>query len=191
MRKQLERSGYRTWARSYPAYRYTIDEAADYLRERIQGELPPGPLVAVTHSLGGIVARRLAHELPWEAMVMLAPPNRGSGLAAAVKARRMLKALAGPAGAQLASPPEWPAPACPFGVIAGTRPGPTEQGHVWLGRRLGVFGPGEQHDGTIKVDETHHPAMTSFATVHAGHNFMMDNPQAHALVLRFLRDKTF
>lgn len=190
LRRRVEAAGYPTWAKTWPGRASTAD-AATWLLQRIHGDVGPGPLIGVTHSLGGIIARRLADALPWEALVMMAPPNRGSRLARVVQRHHLGGLFVGPAAAELARPDGWPDPPAPFAVIAGTRPGRAEAAHLWLGRRLGAFGRDQAHDGVIAVDETHHPGAAAFATVHSGHNFLMDDPAVHALVLRFLKDRRF
>lgn len=172
----------------------TTGRAAAWLRERILAEVGPGPIYGITHSLGGIIARHLADSLPWEALVMLAPPNSGSRLARAASRGPILDLFCGPAGRELSSellPLDWPAPPKPFGVIAGTRPSLSERAHTAMARLTGAFSATDRHDGAIAVDETVHPEMADFTTVDAGHNFMMDNPEVHMLVLRFLRQHTF
>ncbi len=193
LRRRVEAAGYRTWACTYPSMRMSTERSAAWVRDRILAEVAPGPVIGVTHSLGAVIARRLSDSLPWDGLVMLAPPNAGCRLARAVKDRGglALSLFAGPAGHELADPVELPDPKCPFGVIAGTRPGLAERAHVWVGKRLGVFGPAVLHDGTICVDETRHEHMDAFATVHAGHTFLMDDPTAQSLILRFLKRRTF
>jgi len=145
----------------------------------------------VTHSLGGIVVRQLAAHFSWEGLVMLAPPNQGSRLARAVAEKGLKPLLCGPAGRELASEGLWPSPPSPFAVVAGTRPQVADSAHSWLGRRLGVFGADVPHDGTVCVDETRLPGMADFATVPAGHHFLMDDPRVEHLVLSFLRHGRF
>lgn len=191
LRKRLEREGYRTWSARYPSMRMSVGQAARHVGEQVRAEVGPGPISGVTHSLGGVVARLLADELPWQRLVMLAPPNRGSSLAGAMKKTRMLWLFGGRAGYDLAGGARWPDPPKPFGVIAGTRPTALEKPQSWMGRRLGAFPAGEAHDGTISVRETRHPEMQDFATVPAGHTLMMDHPRTHDLVVRFLNNGDF
>ncbi len=193
LRRQVERAGYRTWARTYPSMRMNTEKSAEWVRDRILADCPPGPLIGITHSMGAIIARRLSASLPWDGVVMLAPPNKGCRLARAVKNRGnlALSLFAGPAGHELAEPGDWPDPPGPCGVIAGTKPGLPERAHVWAGRRLGVFSDDVQHDGTVCVDETRHESMSAFATVHAGHTFLMDDAATQSLVVRFLNRREF
>jgi pimeloyl-ACP methyl ester carboxylesterase len=186
LRNKLEQRGFATWARSYPSHRLTPQQAASHLRQRLHAELPPGPVVGVTHSLGGIVARFLGDTIHWDSLVMVAPPNQGSRLARAAEAHKVTRLFTGPSGRALAQPDNWPSPPARFAVIAGTQPGPTEQAHAWFGRRSGAFGPRDKHDGVVHVDEARHPEADAFATVQAGHNFLMDNKDVQAMILSWL-----
>ena len=76
----------------------------------------------VGHSLGGILTRAyLAGTRPENLgrVVMLAPPNRGSQLAAGLTGNAVFRWYYGPAGAELADGAHWPAPPGAFAVIAG------------------------------------------------------------------------
>jgi pimeloyl-ACP methyl ester carboxylesterase len=181
--RRLEAAGYPTWARSYPSRRTTIAGAAAALTEQIVAELGDRPLAAVTHSMGGVIVRHM-HDprLAWTRIVMLAPPNRGSRLAAALAGRPLYRWFYGPAGAELADPDAWPPPPAPVAVIAGTRARHPANPTSWVsGRALD-----EPSDGTVAVAETRLPEMLAFATVDATHTWIMRHPAAQALVLELL-----
>lgn len=187
--RALEAAGFETWARSYPSTRMSIAAAAAALTEQIVAELGDRPLVAVTHSLGGVLVRHM-HDprLRWQRIAMLAPPNQGSRLAADLAARKLFGWFYGPAGRELADPGAWPAPPAPFAVIAGTRARSPGNPTSWISARS--FGD-RASDGTVAVEETRLDGMAGFATVDATHTWIMRHPQAQARVLEFLRDGRF
>lgn len=188
LRRHLERAGFATWAPSYPSRRATIAELADELTLRIRDELD-GDLAAVTHSLGGLLVRHMARGLPWRGVVMLAPPNRGSRLALAFRDHPLYRWFYGPAGGEIAEPPEpdgWPAPPRPFAVIAGTRGDSPANPARWLRKARAALPPEVPSDGTVAVEETRLDGMADFATVDATHTWIVNHREARKLVVRFL-----
>jgi triacylglycerol lipase len=128
----------------------------------------------VTHSLGGILVRFM-HDprLRWRRIVMLAPPNQGSALAAGLATQPLFRWFYGPAGLDLADGSAWPPPPAPFAVIAGNRRRSLGNPVSWtLGRR---FGADEPNDG-----------MAAFAELDATHTWIMDHPDVARLVCDFL-----
>jgi pimeloyl-ACP methyl ester carboxylesterase len=190
--RSLAARGYPVWARSYPSQRDTIEDNARAIVEQLSGELPGEPLVLVTHSLGGILARFIAGPLGEQAgldvqrILMLAPPNRGSRLARRFGHLGLFKRTHGPAGQELgAEDPAWPLPRAPVAVIAGTRPvGMNPIG--WMSSVSGLIQEHEPSDGTVLVEETRLPGMVDFATVAASHTFIMNNPEVREMIYRFV-----
>jgi alpha-beta hydrolase superfamily lysophospholipase len=83
--RRLEAAGLETWSRTYPSRRSGIADAARTVADWIAEAAGDRPLHAVTHSLGGILIRHMGDgRLDWRRIVMLAPPNQGSALAAAL-----------------------------------------------------------------------------------------------------------
>lgn len=189
MRRHVAACGFPTWAKSYPSRRMPIADLAASLAERIALELPGRELMAVTHSMGGIVLRHMADRLPWCRAVMIAPPNLGSRTALALRDHPLFRWFYGPAGAELGDGASWPSPSWPFGVIAGTRSlgNPVSL----LTRSLALFSPEEPHDGTVAVAETRLPAMADFLAVDASHSLILRHPEARAAVVRFLQHGYF
>lgn len=198
----LQAAGFKdTRSYDYPSTSLPIDKLARRLASRIRQDWKDRPLHAVTHSLGGIVLRHMRDDrIRWRRIVMLAPPNAGSEVAAALANGGPFTAAAfklafGPAGGGLAGASgatgkPWPFPPAPFGIIAGTRKrdakNPTS---VLVSHR--VFGDDVEHDGTVAVHETKLDGSAAFITIDASHTTIMDEPAVHRLVAGFLRRGVF
>jgi triacylglycerol lipase len=182
----LEAGGFQTWATTYPSRKLSIADAAHAVADELAAAAAGRPLYAVTHSLGGILIRHMGDpRLDWRRIVMLAPPSQGSALAAALADNPLYRWLYGPAGVELRDGSAWPPPPAPFAVIAGTRRLAIGNPTSWtLGLRLGA---GRPHDGTVAADEARLPGMSAYAEIDATHTWIMNHPDAHALVLAFLR----
>ncbi len=186
----LRKRGFDTWSQTYPSRRHSIAYLASALTDQLVEVAGTRPLSAVTHSMGGIIVRHLQDpRLRWSRIVMLAPPNQGSRLAAGLVRNPLFRWFYGPAGAELADATAWPQPPAPFGVIAGTRSLTLTNPTSWtMGRR---FAAGVQNDGTVAVDETKLPGMTAFAEVDATHTWIMDAQEARRLTLAYLQNGRF
>ena len=191
LRQHIEQLGYATWSRSYPSRRAKIQDLAAELAGRIRADLGDAPLVGVTHSMGGILVRYMRDLLPWRGVVMLAPPNRGSLVAAELARRRLYRWYLGPAGRDLAEGDGFPAPPRPFAVIAGTRGASLGNLPSWFIAGMRLFPRGAALDGTVLVSETRLEGMVGFAEVDASHTFLMNHPEARSLVARFLAERRF
>jgi pimeloyl-ACP methyl ester carboxylesterase len=186
----LRARGYETLSRTYPSRRQTIAALATDVAAWIVEHARERPVCAVTHSMGGIIVRHL-HDprIHWQRIVMLAPPNQGSRLAATLVENPVFRWFYGPAGAELADGSRWPAPPAPFAVIAGTRGRSLANPTSWtVGRR---FDPGIIHDGTVAVEETRLDGMAAFAVVDATHTWIMNDPNVHRLVAAYLAHGSF
>jgi len=176
--QRLESLGWNTRRIGYPSLTRPIERLAEHVAERLAGET--GRLHFVTHSLGGLVLRRLLHtQRPANLgrVVMLAPPNRGSRLAR--RFSRMGRVV--PAVRQLALPVEdldrllGPVDFEVL-VIAGSRAaGPMR----WLTRTA--------NDGLVSVDETFATGRDDALIVPRGHTFIMDSPEVLEALDQFLR----
>ncbi len=186
----LRGNGFETWSQTYPSRRHSIGYLASALTEQLVERAGERPLCAVTHSMGGIIVRHLRDpRLRWSRIVMLAPPNQGSRLAAGLVRNPLFHWFYGPAGRELADASAWPAPPAPFAVIAGTRSLALGNPTSWtFGRR---FPHGVRNDGTVAVDETKLPGMTAFAEVDATHTWIMNAQEARRLILAFLQNGRF
>ena len=191
----LERDGHTVIVRGYPSQRLPIARNAEDIAVELANSFGDRPLVFVTHSLGGVIARFIAgplaerFELKVQGIVMLAPPNSGSRLAQRLGKLKLFQRLYGPAGQELRSAEQasFPSPPVPIAVIAGT----TARGMNpvgWLSRAIGLIAADEPSDGTVLVEETRIDGMVDFATVAASHTFIMDHPEVHTMVRHFIRE---
>lgn len=188
--RELRAHGFETWSQTYPSRRHSIGYLASALAEELVEYAAGQPLHAVTHSMGGIIVRHLRDpRLQWSRVVMLAPPNRGSRLAAGLVRNPLFRYFYGPAGAELADCSAWPPPPVPPAVIAGTRSLALSNVTSWtVGRRFPI---GVKNDGTVAVEETKLDDMAEFAEVDATHTWIMNSPHVWQLVLNYLRDGRF
>lgn len=186
----LRQHGFETWSRTYPSRQHSISYLASALAEELVDVAGERPLCAVTHSMGGIVVRHL-HDprLHWSRIVMLAPPNQGSKLAAGFAGNPLFRWFYGPAGCELADATPWPPPPAPFAVIAGTRSLALTNVTSWTAGRL--FPAGVRNDGTVTVDETKLGEMAAFREVDATHTWIMNAPEVKRLVVEYLREGAF
>ncbi len=186
----LRTHGFETFSRTYPSRRHSIDYLAGEVADWITEHAGNRPVHAVTHSMGGVIVRHL-HDprIQWGRIVMLAPPNRGSQLAAGLVRNPVFRWYYGPAGAELANGETWPPPPAPFAVIAGTRSRAISNVTSWtVGRR---FSPQTANDGTVAVAETKLDGMSAFAEVDATHTWIMNDVRVQGLVVSYLRDGMF
>ncbi|MGA1779544.1 MAG: esterase/lipase family protein [Planctomycetota bacterium] len=130
---RARQKGWRTLNLTYPSTRRTIEGCADFGAGRIERAAAREPIRSVdfvTHSLGGLVARRLIREgrvPPARHLVQLVPPNRGSAVARHWRRRWLYRGLYGSgAGWQLGEEPEEIDRICgipeevAWGIVTGT-----------------------------------------------------------------------
>jgi len=190
LRRQVEAAGYATWARTYPSRKMPVTELAGQIAAWVNEEIE-GPVMAVTHSLGGILTRFVGDRVPWERIVMLAPPNRGSRVARALGENPVFKWYFGPAGRDVSNPEQWPLPTAPFGVIAGTKRVSVGNPPSWVTSSFRIIPKGIPSDGTVCVEETQLPSMAAYAEVAASHTWIMNHPRVVEHVLSFLEQGAF
>lgn len=192
MQKALEGSGYEVIAVGYPSTRRSIEAHAAQLG-RVLSRFEGATTVSfVTHSLGGIVVRRLLAGATGQAwrksmkvhrLVMLGPPNQGSVVAKALLDSGAFKLLTGEVGKGLRpeAVAKIPAPSCPFGIIAGGTG--TKQG-------LNPLIPGD-NDGLVTVANTRLDGASDFLLVRAYHTFLMNDAAVIQATKRFLETGKF
>ncbi len=186
----FEDAGYAVQNTGYPSTSLSIEELAPEAIERAVGSCPPDSTVHfVTHSMGGILVRYyLAHNSfsRLGRVVMIAPPNKGSGVVAALHDVPGFAWYNGPAGLQLGTdsqslPLQLPAVTYPVGIIAGTR-----TFNLILSRFLD-----NPDDGKVSVENTKVEGMTDFAEVPYSHPFIMKRKAVIKLALGFIANGSF
>jgi glycerol-3-phosphate O-acyltransferase len=198
IQRALEESGYTVYNWDYPSRRFGVMALVDALEEYARAVASSTDrLDFVTHSMGGLLARGvLARSSIANAgrLVMLAPPNQGAALASRASEFAWARGFYGQALEDL-SPTAGDgltvrlgAPACPFGVIAGTRSFHPLQPTSYYSS---LTRPAGSHDGTVGVEETQLAGMADFVTVKANHTFIMDHDEAIRQTLHFLERGRF
>ena len=187
----LEDRGYRVANIDYPSRDYRIEELAPIAIEAGLDECRGSDKAVhfVTHSLGGILVRQYfsEHDFPnLGRVVMLAPPNQGSGAVDEMQDFPGFDWLNGPAGYQLGKgadsvPLRLGTPDFEFGVIAGDRTIDPVTSAVL----------DDPDDGRVSVSDTHLEGMKDFRLVGASHAFIMQKREVMRLVRNFLEHGTF
>ena len=166
----------------YPSRAHDIATLArEHIAPRIRQCFPghAGPVQFVTHSMGGIVVRRLAqdHLVRVGRVVMLGPPNQGSEVIDYLGDTRVFRRIAGPAAQELHT---GRAPAAPagfeLGVLAGRR-----SLNPWLS--LLIPGP---DDGKVSVARARLAGMRDFRVLDTSHPLILRDPEAIRQTLQFL-----
>ncbi|KAK9831073.1 hypothetical protein WJX74_002307 [Apatococcus lobatus] len=178
-----------------------MEQAAKHAAQEIRQLAKGQEVIAVVHSMGGIVLRYIM-KLPdqggirWRSSVLIAVPNSGSALAKSISGNAFLRILmevicGKPACRALVPDHEtltaWPLPPQPCAVIAGTRGFEWLNPECWIAKVLHAL-PGPS-DGTVLLDEARlqEHDMTAFATVPVGHTAIMDDPMVLAMTAAFIQ----
>jgi len=197
----LRKNGdYTVIAVGYPSTRRDIDGHARALGRIVENLEGVDSVNFVAHSMGNIVIRRyLAQRKENEAatglkpsgpkmgrFVMLAPPNHGSAVAAALKGNAVFETVAGKGAQELGA--DWKelekklaTPDFDFGIIAGGKKD---------GGGINPMLPGG-NDGTISRGTTRLAGARDFAAVATMHSFIMSDAAALEYTLRFLQNGYF
>lgn len=183
---QLEKLGFQVHYVYYQSVLKTPEQNAKVIHDKIKKMNLPD-LHLVGHSLGGVVLMHLfdqTDDLPEGKVVMLGSPVNGSWVAQKVQdwpvispllAKSMPSALSG------VDVPEWNTDR-DWGMIAGTK----NQGLGFLTGGL----PGES-DGTVLVEETHHPKQKAHILVDKSHTALLFSKEVAELTSHFLKHADF
>ncbi|MCP5535606.1 MAG: alpha/beta hydrolase [Akkermansiaceae bacterium] len=184
MAKYLNDHGYHTINVPYPSFRKPMEELTGIIHDAMTLHGGDRRIHFVTHSLGGVLARRLLRLLPpgqAGRVVMLAPPHQGSEIIDWVAQFKPLAMSLGPAGMQLGSG-KIDAPALPeavdSAVIMGT------QSAIPFFRKL----LDQENDGIVSVERGKIDGMKEFQVLDADHTFIASDPRVMEMTLKFLRD---
>ena len=190
MHQKLTEAGYEVASVGYPSTRRSLAEHAAQLAGVLERTEGVRTVSFVTHSLGGIVVRKLlATPGRWrdsikpERVVMLAPPNHGSVIADVLEDWVPFQVIAGEVGQELTPEAlaELPAPACSFGVIAGGMGKAHGYNPVLVG----------DNDGVVLVDNARLPGTDDFLLVNASHSFIMCKTKVIEATIAFLKTGRF
>ena len=170
----LMEAGFTTARLDYPSTRGPIETHAETVAELLDHMSTPHKLSFETHSLGGLIVRRLlSYESTWrssvERIVMVAPPNQGASLAASLDRGNVMRGILGASYGQIAEgfATRLPVPDVPVAIFAGDVPGV----------------PG---DGLVSIDETRLEGAAEHHVVPAVHTFVMNHPAVIRGAVAFL-----
>ncbi len=177
----LQATGRDVWIYDYRTTRHHIGEHGAELAAfllKLRKDLPEIDLV--THSMGGLLARVALDRLRREnatgfirRVVMLAPPNHGSDLAAKWVAHFA------------------PAPYLvrPLPDLSSTAEAPVHRLPVPAGFEIGIIAA--RFDSKVALDSTHLQGETDHTIVDTGHAFMMNHPDTRYQTCFFLEHGHF
>lgn len=171
--RALEGQGYRVLNWGYPP-RDSVPKLGAELAAEVDQKMGSAPRVHfVGHSLGNIIIRAaLAGERPERAgrVVMLAPPNQGA--AAADRYARLTA---------------WALP--PIAELRTDRTSTVRRLPPLRGVEVGVVAG--EFDGKVSIAETYLPGARGTVVVPAAHSFIMNRPDVHQHILRFIETGRF
>jgi triacylglycerol lipase len=187
--RALQQEGFSTLNIPYPSGRMSVPRLVARVRAEIAKIPHAPPIHFITHSLGGILVRKLlADPVPWQTgkIVMLAPPNQGSEIVDWSKGHPLLHAVLGPAGRSLGSDgipqalPDLPSDV-EVAVIMGNRCS------IPVFRKLLAH----ENDGIVSATKGRLPGLSGFSVIAADHTFIQMHPETIRLSLEFLRSGTW
>ena len=188
----LQQHHYQVLNLYYPSRHHSIDVLAQqFVLPQLQKLGDPKDIKVhfVTHSMGGIIVRYLAHHqmfTPSGRVVMLGPPNHGSEIVDKIGHWTLFNKLNGAAGNQLSTywdsiPNQLGRANFEVGVIAGDR------SINWINSRM-IYGA---DDGKVSVESAKLEGMKDFMVVHTTHPMMMKNSKVMKQTLHFLKHGYF
>ncbi|MEX1829312.1 esterase/lipase family protein [Luteibacter sp. CQ10] len=183
LHRRLRDEGFRVHQFEYMSVAAPPEQAIERLRRRIRG-LGPGPVHVVGHSLGGILALLACRDddLPDGRIVCLGSPLNGSGAARGLTHSWGGDMLLGRSRELLEHGLDRWDGHREVGMIAGRQP-------VGLGSLIGELG--DQHDGTVGVEETRLPGLAAHCVLETSHTGMLVSADVARQVAVFLREGRF
>jgi pimeloyl-ACP methyl ester carboxylesterase len=190
MAKYLSDHGYSTVNVPYSSFRHDLDKLVETVNAEIQPLIAQGKTVHfVTHSLGGVVVKRLLEMLDLSQIekigrvVMLAPPHKGSEIVDWLRSSplRSIKGVLGPASEflssdQMAGHSEDFPPGVEAAVIMG------EKSAIPFFRKL----LDASNDGIVSVEKGRLFGIKEFKVVNADHTFISSDPMVMEMTARFI-----
>ena len=180
---RLQQAGYTTLNFPYAAQGYTLKEITQQFSRFIRENVKTDSYHLIAHSLGNLIVRmgfRDGYPEGLGRIVMLAPPNRPTELARALRDNPIYKWFTSKDGWQFASDEFYeklPIPNVPFGIIAGER-----------GQSVMLDEP---NDGVITVESTKLEGMADWTVVPHAHTFIMNSRSVAALCVSFIKTGSF
>lgn len=171
----------------YPSRRAPLEALAEHVAERLPAA-SGDPLYFLTHSMGGVVLRVLAHSFRPKNLtraVMLGPPNQGSQLATGVRNTWISRWFLGPSGQQIGHlpdsvPNQLGAVDFELGVIAGRSSLDP----------LSLLVAGES-DGRVSLQETKVDGMKDWISVRRSHALLLFDPSVLDQAFHFFEHGRF
>ena len=186
---RLEKEGYFVKNINYPSKKYSCETLMiNYIAPVLSEYKNAHKVHFVTHSLGGILTRLYLTRYKLDnlgAVVMLGPPNKGSGVVDKLRRYKFVTRYMGPAFLELSTdydslPNKLPRPYYHLGIIAGT---------TSLNPFLSQFLEGE-NDGKVTVDSAKIDG-GSLKILPVSHTWMMKDKDVINNVVYFLKYSEF
>ncbi len=189
-------AGFRTHNWRYHSRLYRLLDHIDHFSNFIeQLDEHDAPVHFVGHSFGSLVIRgATAEPLPVTSgrIVMIAPPNRGAGIAERFGNTMTARWFYGKPVRDLSkgapSLDRLGLPLAEYGVIAGSH-----RFHLLnpISYINAIRGLEYEHDGTVEIENTRLPDMKDFLIVTAHHTFICNHPDTVEQTITFLRTGAF
>lgn len=182
--RALHHAGFATLNVPYPSPRMDVAALVDHISHILDSTIGDRPIHAVTHSLGGIIAKSAIANSRWNLhrLVMIAPPTSGSEIVDHLANYPLLHHCLGPAGMSLGTQ----------GLPAQLPPIPNHiEAAAIMGKRDSIkcFNKLFQgdHDGIVSVSGGNTTDLKAFAVVDADHTFIAAHPDTQRLTIEFLQ----
>ncbi len=160
LKEGLEDQGFDVEAVQYPSTRLSLEDHARQVGQVIEA-WEVQELVIVTHSLGGLVTRKMIEmEQGWRSktklrsVVMIAPPNQGAAISDYLQKYSLFGTIMGKAGLETRTidASSLPVPDVPFAIIAGGKGDKKGYNPLLEG----------DDDGVVRVEETSLEGQTDY-----------------------------